>query len=407
MHHARQNTSSTTPQDPTSQQAAEAPRRRHRQSTKRVVIALNLAVLLVIGAGVAAYGSLSKTVTIDVDGRKDTVRTLGTSVGSLLKSQEVSTKGAAVDAKPTAPVSDGDTITVRYAKDVTVAVDGDVTRERLHAATVGDVLDELDVDPAKGASVNAKPATRLDDTASRVIVSNPKKLTVKADAKKRTVTTAAPTAGEVLEQAGVQVGPADEVRTGKAVGSAALVSPGDPVAVVRISMKDTDRTVRTAPKVEYRDDDTLDKGEEKVLKKGAPRVEKQQVLVTKANGKVRDTLVLTRTVVAEGATRVVARGTKEPEPEDTAVAAPESAPAVGDDSVWDRLAQCESGGNWSINTGNGYYGGLQFSAATWKSVGGPGLPHENSREVQIKYAKILQQRSGWGQWGCSAKVGVR
>ena len=71
------------------------------------------------------------------------------------------------------------------------------------------------------------------------------------------------------------------------------------------------------------------------------------------------------------------------------------------DGVWDKIAKCESGGNWHINTGNGYYGGLQFSAATWKSVGGPGLPHQYSREVQIKYAKILQARSGWGQWGCA------
>ncbi|MET0932041.1 MAG: transglycosylase family protein, partial [Aeromicrobium sp.] len=84
-------------------------------------------------------------------------------------------------------------------------------------------------------------------------------------------------------------------------------------------------------------------------------------------------------------TEVVSRGTSRTPP----------------DSVWDKIAKCESGGNWSINTGNGYYGGLQFSAATWKSVGGPRLPHQNSREVQIKYAKILQARSGWGQWGCA------
>jgi hypothetical protein len=71
------------------------------------------------------------------------------------------------------------------------------------------------------------------------------------------------------------------------------------------------------------------------------------------------------------------------------------------DGDWDKIAKCESGGNWHINTGNGYYGGLQFSAATWKSVGGPGLPHQYSREVQIKYAKILQARSGWGQWSCA------
>ena len=72
-------------------------------------------------------------------------------------------------------------------------------------------------------------------------------------------------------------------------------------------------------------------------------------------------------------------------------------------SVWDKIAECESGGNWSNNdTGNnGHYGGLQFSLATWKSVGGPGMPHHHSREVQIKYAKILQQRAGWGQWSCA------
>ena len=76
--------------------------------------------------------------------------------------------------------------------------------------------------------------------------------------------------------------------------------------------------------------------------------------------------------------------------------------------VWDRLAKCESGGNWKINTGNGYYGGLQFSAGTWRSVGGSGLPHQHSREEQIKRGKILQQRAGWGQWpSCTRKLGLR
>lgn len=76
--------------------------------------------------------------------------------------------------------------------------------------------------------------------------------------------------------------------------------------------------------------------------------------------------------------------------------------------VWDALARCESGGNWSINTGNGYYGGLQFTASTWKSVGGSGLPHQNSREEQIYRGQILQARSGWGQWpACTKKLGLR
>jgi LysM repeat protein len=68
-----------------------------------------------------------------------------------------------------------------------------------------------------------------------------------------------------------------------------------------------------------------------------------------------------------------------------------TAPAVADGSVWDRLAKCESGGNWAINTGNGYYGGLQFSLGTWRGVGGSGLPSQASRE--------------WP--ACSAKLGLR
>jgi hypothetical protein len=75
--------------------------------------------------------------------------------------------------------------------------------------------------------------------------------------------------------------------------------------------------------------------------------------------------------------------------------------------VWDRLAQCESGGNWSINTGNGYYGGLQFTLSTWRSLGGSGYPNQASRSEQIARAQALQARSGWGQWpACAAKLGL-
>lgn len=76
-------------------------------------------------------------------------------------------------------------------------------------------------------------------------------------------------------------------------------------------------------------------------------------------------------------------------------------------TVWDRLAACESGGNWAINTGNGYYGGIQFSLATWRGLGAPGYPHQSSKATQIYYGKMLQARSGWGQWpACSAKLGL-
>ncbi len=81
--------------------------------------------------------------------------------------------------------------------------------------------------------------------------------------------------------------------------------------------------------------------------------------------------------------------------------------SAGNGSVWDRLAACEAGGNWAINTGNGYYGGLQFSLSSWRGVGGSGLPSDASREEQIMRGQMLQASSGWGAWpACSAKLGL-
>jgi hypothetical protein len=76
--------------------------------------------------------------------------------------------------------------------------------------------------------------------------------------------------------------------------------------------------------------------------------------------------------------------------------------------VWDKLAQCESGGNWRINTGNGYYGGLQFSLSSWRAVGGSGYPHAASKAEQILRAERLKAKQGWGAWpACTRKLGLR
>lgn len=75
--------------------------------------------------------------------------------------------------------------------------------------------------------------------------------------------------------------------------------------------------------------------------------------------------------------------------------------------AWIKLAECESHQNWSENTGNGYYGGLQFSTGAWQSVGGSGLPSDASRDEQINRGKMLQAARGWGPWrNCAAKIGV-
>jgi transglycosylase-like protein len=85
--------------------------------------------------------------------------------------------------------------------------------------------------------------------------------------------------------------------------------------------------------------------------------------------------------------------------------APEPEP---DNSVWDDLAECESGGDWGIDTGNGYYGGLQFSLSSWRSVGGSGYPNDHSRDEQIHRAELLLDEQGWGAWpACSRQLGLR
>ncbi|WBB60182.1 transglycosylase family protein [Streptomyces sp. WMMC500] len=88
-----------------------------------------------------------------------------------------------------------------------------------------------------------------------------------------------------------------------------------------------------------------------------------------------------------------------------------AAPAgAADSGVWDRIAQCESGGDWSINTGNGYYGGLQFAASTWEAYGGTAYAATAdgaSREQQIAVATKVQAAQGWGAWPhCSVEAGA-
>lgn len=85
-------------------------------------------------------------------------------------------------------------------------------------------------------------------------------------------------------------------------------------------------------------------------------------------------------------------------------------PAEAKSNVWDRVAKCESGGRWKINTGNGYYGGLQFSASTWRAYGGKkygNQAHKASKSEQIAIARRTLAGQGAGAWGgCGHKAGL-
>ena len=160
-------------------------------------------------------------------------------------------------------------------------------------------------------------------------------------------------------------------------------------ARVNVESKYVQHEKFAAPVVEKKDS-TMNAGETKVVRLGRPGVRNVTYLFVFENGRLTHKRVKNQDVLKKPRPKVVRVGTKIP------------------DGVWDRLAGCESGGNWHINTGNGYYGGLQFSLGTWHAYGGTGLPSQHSRETQIAIATKLRNASGgYGAWpGCAARLGL-
>jgi uncharacterized protein YabE (DUF348 family) len=162
--------------------------------------------------------------------------------------------------------------------------------------------------------------------------------------------------------------------------------------------KTSNKTITLPYQTIYKENKSMKGGETKVLTKGVEgKVIKEYTIIyldgkkTEEKSKVIKTITKKQDKVIEHGVTVVTAGS----------------------SVWDKLAQCESGGRWNVNSGNGYSGGLQFSAGTWRTAAGAvnvSAPYAfmASREDQIKAATWLQKRSGWGQWpACSSKLGLR
>ncbi len=177
------------------------------------------------------------------------------------------------------------------------------------------------------------------------------------------------------------------------------IADGDKVVVkdIRIATKKVAREVVDAGVIE-REDPTMLEGEEEVVRAGSDGVRNVTYRLRFVNGEMVARKVVDAKVRVKAVPTIVRVGTKEVVTSNFA----------GGSTVWDSLAQCESGGNWAINTGNGYYGGLQFNVGTWRAYGGTGYPHQASRETQIAVATRLRDATGgYGSWpGCAAKLGL-
>lgn len=347
-----------------------------------------------LAAAAIAATSGGAPITVEVDGQVRQVRVHAGTVAAALAEADIPL--AAVDEvhpRRGAPVAPDLAVVVRRAIDVDIAIDG-LHVERLTApvATVGEALDEAGLTAAVHAGARITPAldTSLRDGAT-VRVLRPVDVQVEADGVTHQVAVVEPVVGDVLDLAGVALGSADLVTP----APDRPVPAGTTIRVARVHVTEVVEPVTVEPDERRVETAALQRGSTRVRDEGREGVLEERWRVRFVDGEVDGRTLLDRDVVTEPVDRVVEVGTRA-----------EAAPTTGD-RVWDRLAACESNGNWQIATGNGYYGGLQFHPDTWRRVGGTGLPHEHSREEQIRRGKILQQRSGWGQWpSCARRLGL-
>ncbi|MFO7778407.1 MAG: transglycosylase family protein [Nitriliruptoraceae bacterium] len=362
---------------------------------RRALLGLGTAAVLAVGALAATSWS---TVEILADGDVHEVRLTSGTVADALDDAEVDL-AADDDVHPELDTEVEGDLQIVVARSITVDVVVDDEEPVTVTAPVSSVdgavrLAGLADLRAEGAV--ATPSWHEPITDGEVIaIRRPVEVTLEADGDQRTVITLAAQVEDLLSLNDVELGPDDRVSP----APSAALRADQLITVERVEYVEATEEVVLARDEVRRNSSSLDRGRTQVEDEGRDGLRRDEYRLTLVDGEEVERELVGGEVVRQPRDRVVLVGTRAPAPAGAATAS---------SSVWDRLAQCESGGNWQINTGNGYYGGLQFHPQTWRSVGGSGLPHQASKAEQIHRAQILQARSGWGQWpACSRKLGLR
>ena len=379
----------------------------------RLVAAAQAAVLTLLVAGVAGWVVFDRTVTLEVDGRAQQVRILGSEVADVLAEADLQV-GARDLVSPALgeTVPDGSRVVVRYARRLTVT-DPAGTEQTFWTT-------ELRVDEALAAAglrtedawLSTSRSTRVGRDGLSLTLSLPKAVTVVADGQSRAVTSPAPTVADLLAELGLVLDADDRL----SVTPETVLAAGATVTVQRVSVADVVEVVAVPHGSRTVQDPGMFVGTDEVREAGGPGEQSVTFSVVTVDGAEESRTETARTTTREPVERVVAEGTKErpqPVPAPAAARAPGSAsapspgpgapaPAASGDVAslnWAALAACESGGNPTIVSRNGLYHGLyQFSTGTWQSVGGSGVASQASAGEQTSRAQALYSRSGVGQW---------
>jgi resuscitation-promoting factor RpfB len=364
------------------------------------VVAAGVTTLALAGT-TFGYANLNKSVTLSVDGQASQVRTSADTVAALLKSEGIEVNNHDVVAPNLdAKVADGTRVAIKFGREVTFTIDGAEQTIWTTATTVDEALNALAVDLA-GAELSASRSSGIGRQGLAIIIATEKTVVIIDAGKKRTVTTTGQTLADALTAAKITVDHDDKL----SASPNTRLADGTKFTFTRVDIKSKTKKVKVDFDTTRKRTSSLNKGVTKIDTPGVSGVRAVTYRLVRHNGEIVRRTKIKSKLIKKPVTEVILVGTKTTVKKKSSGSSSSSTPSG---SVWDKLAQCESGGNWSINTGNGYYGGLQFSLSTWRAYGGNGYPHQASREEQIRIAKKLQADAGWGAWpACSSKLGLR
>ncbi|QQG96132.1 DUF348 domain-containing protein [Mycobacteroides chelonae] len=359
--------------------------------------ALVAALLVVIGAGGGYAIAAHKTLTLNVDGNAMTVTTVKSQVSEVLADYGY----ALTDRDDVAPakhdaVRDGDTIVLKRSRPLDISVDGQGAQQVWTTAnTVNDALSQLSMTDT--APTAATRGSRLPLEGMSLAVVSAKTVRLNDGGAISTPRSAAPTVGTLLEATGNPLQQFDTVDPAPSTP----VTADMPITVTRIRVSKVTEQAPLAPTPQKIEDADMNMSRSVVEDPGAPGTQDIVYSVLTVNGRETGRMPVSNNVLTPARDSVLRVGAK-PGTE---------VPAVTRGSAWDALASCEAGGNWAINTGNGFYGGVQFDYGTWLAHGGAKYaPRADlaTREEQIAIAEKTLAVQGWGAWPvCSARVGAR
>jgi resuscitation-promoting factor RpfB len=354
------------------------------------------AVLVTLIGGGAAAIALNKSVSIEVDGQTHQVNTYASTVGELLEDEGLNvSEHDAISPSPNASIGDGGKIVLQRGRELHLTIDGEQRSLWVRANTVEQALKQLNVQ-VQGTWMSEGMDKTLPLDGMALEVKTIKNITLfDGGSMPRTLTTNSVTVDELLRELQLTLGPEDSITP---AGGLKLAN-GAEVRISRTGVTVINQTEQVQPAVQKVEDANMDKGKEEIVDPGAAGERIATYRITIKNGVEVGREEIGAKITREAKPKVVKIGTKKP-----------PAPPVVDGAVWDRLAQCESGQRWNINSGNGYYGGLQFNQSTWLSNGGgvyAQFPHQATREQQIAIAEKLRAARGFAPWpACARKLGL-